>query len=131
MNMNVLKDLIPRLWPFFFHNISSVRKSSFQTLNTLLTSSAEKEHILAWLLPIIEPTMRLLYQQSLLESEIDILELVEKIWGIILEIVPAYQIFCCTSQYLGVWLSLGMQPAYIPFSLENLLLPKHVIYILK
>ena len=34
-----LQDLVPRLWPFFKHNISSVRLSSLKTLKILIESS--------------------------------------------------------------------------------------------
>lgn len=34
-----LTELVPRLWPFFKHNISSVRLSSLKALNILIESS--------------------------------------------------------------------------------------------
>lgn len=33
----MLVDLVPRVWPFLSHNISSVRKSSLNMLNTVFT----------------------------------------------------------------------------------------------
>lgn len=38
----LLSQLVPRLWPFLWHNITSVRRATLKTLSTLLSKSSEQ-----------------------------------------------------------------------------------------
>lgn len=45
-----LTELVPRLWPFFRHNIKSVRLAALETLQTLLVGRLQNE--VQYLFPI-------------------------------------------------------------------------------
>ena len=42
-NKSSLTELVPRLWPFFRHNIKSVRLAALETLKTLLVGNLKAE----------------------------------------------------------------------------------------
>ena len=71
--------LVPRLWPFLKHNVSSVRRAVLDTLLTLLSRGNQQ----AWLPPLLQDALRLVYQRSLLECKTDILEKVYRVGGLL------------------------------------------------
>ncbi|CAI9718030.1 TATA-binding protein-associated factor 172-like [Octopus vulgaris] len=118
-----LVELVPRLWPFLRHNIASVRKASLKTFHTLL--NLEQNHPKNWLLPLLSASLRHIFQRALLESNPEILTLVEKVWGQILLQVPLENLTEASVAWLGVWFCLLMQPAKIPFDPSYILEAKH------
>ncbi|GAB1607432.1 TATA-binding protein-associated factor 172-like [Argonauta hians] len=120
-----LVELVPRLWPFLRHNISTVRKASLQTFHTLLILEHSKNHPKNWLLPLLSDSLRHIFQRTLLESNPDILTLVEKVWSQLLSQAPLENLTEASVAWLGVWFCLLMQPAKIPFDPAYILEAKH------
>ncbi|XP_025098082.1 TATA-binding protein-associated factor 172-like isoform X2 [Pomacea canaliculata] len=119
-----LTGLVPRLWPFLRHNISTVRRATLQTMLTLLTQNPSQGKS-EWIAPILQDTLRHVYQRSLLEPQPELLQLVEQVWDALLQaVIPEYLVATATP-WLGVWLCLLMQPAKMPYEPTYLLEAKH------
>ncbi|KAK7113585.1 hypothetical protein V1264_012846 [Littorina saxatilis] len=118
-----LTDLVPRLWPFLKHNIASVRRATLDTMLTLLSSSAPQ--LCEWVTPILQDAVRHIYQRSLLESSQELLALVERVWGALMQAVHPSYLVAAATPWLGVWLCLLMQPAKIPYDAAYLIEAKH------
>ena len=73
-----LTELVPRLWPFLRHSIKSVRSAVLKTLKILLVSRKDKD-VCNWLTPILQNSLRHIYQRFILEPERDILKLVYEV----------------------------------------------------
>ena len=61
-----LSRLVPRLWPFFRHNIASVRASTLTTLHKLLNIGTNVNN---WLVPILPDVMRHIFQAIVLDTK--------------------------------------------------------------
>ncbi|CAC5413286.1 BTAF1 [Mytilus coruscus] len=120
-----LTELVPRLWPFLRHNISSVRKSALETFYTLLTVETPQHPTSAWLPFILSDALRHIYQRSLLEENSEVLSVVIKVWSKLLLKVPLEHLLSQATPWLGVWLSQCMQPSNIPFDPVYMLSAKH------
>lgn len=79
----------------------------------------------AWLLPILQETLRHIYQRSLLEPRLELLGVVEGVWGAVLQAVPAEYLVAAATPWLGVWLCLLMQPAKMAYDPAYLIEAKH------
>lgn len=78
-----------------------------------------------WIAPILQDTLRHVYQRSLLEPQPELLQLVEQVWDALLQaVIPEYLVATATP-WLGVWLCLLMQPAKMPYEPTYLLEAKH------
>ena len=67
-----MSDLLPRLFPFFRHTLSSVRLATLRCMSSLLLRSATPA---AWLLPDqLLPALRLTFQNLVMESDAQVLE---------------------------------------------------------
>uniref|UniRef100_A0A7M4F8G8 B-TFIID TATA-box binding protein associated factor 1 n=1 Tax=Crocodylus porosus TaxID=8502 RepID=A0A7M4F8G8_CROPO len=71
-----LTVLVPRVWPFLHHTISSVRKAALETLFTLLSTQDQSSS--TWLTPILQDMLRHIFQFCILESNQEILDLIHK-----------------------------------------------------
>ncbi|XP_069756550.1 TATA-binding protein-associated factor 172 isoform X2 [Narcine bancroftii] len=114
-----LTVLVPRVWPFLRHTISSVRKAALETLFTLL--STQDESCVMWLTPILQDVLRHIYQSCILESNQDILELIQKVWLELLNKAPLQYVVAAACPWMGAWLCLMMQPSHLPID-SNMLL---------
>lgn len=76
--------LIPRLWPFFRHTLTSVRISSMQCLQRLLASSSGGDQV-SWLQPLVAPLLKLVFQNFVLEVDPRVLDCTMAVWTEILE----------------------------------------------
>ncbi|KAK7502412.1 hypothetical protein BaRGS_00006365 [Batillaria attramentaria] len=119
---HTLTDLVPRLWPFLRHNIWTVRRAALQTLLTLLTAHSGQS---PWVVPILQDTLRHIYQRSLLEPRLELLGLVEQVWGAVLQAVAPEYLVAAATPWLGVWLCLLMQPAKMAYDPTYLIEAKH------
>ncbi|XP_050390117.1 TATA-binding protein-associated factor 172 [Patella vulgata] len=122
-----LSELTPRLWPFFRHNILSVRKAALETFYTLLNIPDQQQPVSQWLTPILSDALRHIYQRSLLENDVDVLNLVQKVWSVLLEKAQLDYLIVASVPWLGVWLCLLMQPSRTPFEPTYLLEAKHKV----
>uniref|UniRef100_A0A671LIB3 TATA-binding protein-associated factor 172-like n=1 Tax=Sinocyclocheilus anshuiensis TaxID=1608454 RepID=A0A671LIB3_9TELE len=114
-----LTVLVPRVWPFLRHTIASVRRAALETLFTLL-SKADQSCAL-WLNPIMQDMLRHIFQSCILESNQEILELIQKVWGELLQQAPQQYVVAASCPWMGAWLCLMMQASHIPID-PNMLL---------
>ncbi|KAL6965445.1 btaf1 RNA polymerase II, B-TFIID transcription factor-associated, 170kDa [Sarracenia purpurea var. burkii] len=88
-NPYMLSTLAPRLWPFMRHSITSVRYSAIRTLERLL-EAGYKRHIsqstTLWPSFILGDTLRIVFQNLLLESNEEILHCSERVWRLLLQV---------------------------------------------
>uniref|UniRef100_W5L4U2 B-TFIID TATA-box binding protein associated factor 1 n=1 Tax=Astyanax mexicanus TaxID=7994 RepID=W5L4U2_ASTMX len=71
-----LTVLVPRVWPFLRHTIASVRRAALETLFTLLSKADQSGAV--WLNPILQDMLRHIFQSCILESNQEILDLIQK-----------------------------------------------------
>ncbi|XP_037321187.2 TATA-binding protein-associated factor 172 [Pungitius pungitius] len=114
-----LTVLVPRVWPFLRHTISSVRRAALETLYTLL--SKYDESCAMWINPILQEMLRHIFQSCILESNDEILELIQKVWMELLCQAPQQYVVAASCPWMGAWLCLMMQASHIPIDLNMLL----------
>lgn len=78
-----------------------------------------------WLPPLLQPLLCHIYQRSLLETQADILLVVTDVWCSMLERSPPEFVVVAATPWMGVWLSLAMQPSKIPYDNNYLVQAKH------
>jgi TATA-binding protein-associated factor len=110
-----LVDLVPRLWPFLSHSLSSVRKSVLESLLILCSKST-----ITWLtVPLLSNALRLLYQRCLLENKEDILHYLYEVWHKLVTKSSYENLIQSTCQHLSGWICLMMHPSKIPIDASN------------
>ncbi|XP_041865492.1 TATA-binding protein-associated factor 172 [Melanotaenia boesemani] len=114
-----LTVLVPRVWPFLRHTISSVRKAALETLYTLLSKADQSCAV--WINPILQDMLRHIFQSCILESNEEILELIQKVWMELLCQAPQQYVVAASCPWMGAWLCLMMQASHIPIDLNMLL----------
>ncbi|KAM9804251.1 TATA-binding protein-associated factor 172 [Neosynchiropus ocellatus] len=114
-----LTVLVPRVWPFLRHTISSVRRAALETLFTLLSKADQK--CVLWINPILQDMLRHIFQSCILESNEEILELIQKVWMELLSQAPQQFVVAASCPWMGAWLCLMMQASHIPIDLNMLL----------
>ncbi|KAM9847490.1 TATA-binding protein-associated factor 172 [Aulostomus maculatus] len=114
-----LTVLVPRVWPFLRHTISSVRRAALETLFTLLSKADQK--CAMWINPILQDMLRHMFQSCILESNEEILELIQKVWMELLSQAPHQYVVAASCPWMGAWLCLMMQASHIPIDLNMLL----------
>uniref|UniRef100_A0AAX7TSS5 BTAF1 RNA polymerase II, B-TFIID transcription factor-associated n=1 Tax=Astatotilapia calliptera TaxID=8154 RepID=A0AAX7TSS5_ASTCA len=114
-----LTVLVPRVWPFLRHTISSVRRAALETLYTLLSKADQS--CAAWINPILQDMLRHIFQSCILESNEEILELILKVWMELLSQAPQQYVVAASCPWMGAWLCLMMQASHIPIDLNMLL----------
>lgn len=110
--------LVPRVWPFLRHTISSVRKAALETLCTLLSTQDQSYSL--WLTPILQDMLRHIFQFCILESNHEILDLIHKVWKELAKTSVQY-VVAAACPWMGAWLCLMMQPSHLPIDLNMLL----------
>uniref|UniRef100_A0A8C5MZY2 B-TFIID TATA-box binding protein associated factor 1 n=1 Tax=Leptobrachium leishanense TaxID=445787 RepID=A0A8C5MZY2_9ANUR len=114
-----LTVLVPRVWPFLRHTISSVRKAALETLHTLL--STRDQNCSGWVIPILQEMLRHIFQICILESNKEILELIQKVWQELIKKASVQFVVAAACPWMGIWLCLMMQPSHLPIDLNMLL----------
>uniref|UniRef100_A0A4W4EM65 BTAF1 RNA polymerase II, B-TFIID transcription factor-associated n=1 Tax=Electrophorus electricus TaxID=8005 RepID=A0A4W4EM65_ELEEL len=114
-----LTVLVPRVWPFLRHTIASVRRAALETLFTLLSKADQSCAV--WLNPILQDMLRHIFQSCILESNQEILDLIQKVWGELLRQAPQQYVVAASCPWMGAWLCLMMQAPHIPIDLNMLL----------
>ncbi|XP_075830034.1 TATA-binding protein-associated factor 172 isoform X1 [Microtus pennsylvanicus] len=114
-----LTVLVPRVWPFLHHTISSVRRAALETLFTLL--STQDQNSSSWLIPILSDMLRHIFQFCVLESSQEILDLIHKVWMELLSKASVQYVVAAACPWMGAWLCLMMQPSHLPIDLNMLL----------
>ncbi|XP_072972272.1 TATA-binding protein-associated factor BTAF1 isoform X2 [Typha angustifolia] len=113
-NPYILATLIPRLWPFMRHSITSVRHSAIRTLERLLEvcyarSSAETVASKFWPTSIVGDALRIVFQNLLLESNDQILQCSERVWRLLLQ-CPEQELESSARSYFSNWMQLATTP---------------------
>ncbi|OZJ02562.1 hypothetical protein BZG36_04331 [Bifiguratus adelaidae] len=113
-----LKDLLPRLYPFFRHTITNVRLSVLNAIATFLERNTGSE----WVDDII---FRLSFQNILLEERDKILAASVRVWDLLSSPthLPIDLILSSTQNWLGNWFELTMTPIGQPLETRNMYIP--------
>lgn len=114
-----LTVLVPRVWPFLRHTISSVRKAALDTLFTLLSKADQNCGV--WLNPVLQDMLRHIFQCCILESNQEILDLIQKVWAELLRQAQPQYVVAASCPWMGAWLCLMMQASHMPIDLNMLL----------
>ncbi|XP_052235352.1 TATA-binding protein-associated factor 172-like isoform X2 [Dreissena polymorpha] len=120
-----LSELVPRLWPFLRHNIASVRHSALETILALVNLDTQQHPWPSWLGPILHHLLCHIYQRALFETVPEILSLLARVWSRTLARAPLLYLITGATPWMGVWLSLAMQPSKVPYEQSYLVEAKH------
>ncbi|XP_057949880.1 TATA-binding protein-associated factor BTAF1 isoform X2 [Malania oleifera] len=126
-NPYMLSTLAPRLWPFMRHSITSVRYSAIRTLERLLEAGCRRnmsEADLASLWPsfILGDTLRIVFQNLLLESSDEILQCSERVWRLLLQ-CPVSDLEAAARLYMSSWIELTTTPYGSPLDSTKMFWP--------
>ncbi|CAG8552936.1 1718_t:CDS:10, partial [Gigaspora rosea] len=115
-----LTTLIPRLYPFFRHTITSVRSAVLNTLLTFLGMADVEE----W---VDNRTFRLVFQNMIVEEKNDVLVLSLKVWSALISHVSKSgqenKIISFTAQYIRTWFMIVMTPLGTPIDRRLFFIP--------
>lgn len=126
-NPYVLSALAPRLWPFMRHSITSVRYSAIRTLERLLEARyrrhiSEPSSASFWPSLILGDTLRIVFQNLLLESNDDILLCTERVWKLLLH-CPVADLVAAAGYHVSSWLELATTPYGSPLDTSKMFWP--------
>ncbi|XP_039028640.1 TATA-binding protein-associated factor BTAF1-like isoform X2 [Hibiscus syriacus] len=110
-NPYMLSTLAPRLWPFMRHSITSVRHSAIRTLERLLEAGYKRsisEHSGSsfWPSYILGDTLRIVFQNLLLESNQEILQCSERVWRLLVQ-CPVGDLEVAAASFMLSWIELA------------------------
>ncbi|KAM7273877.1 hypothetical protein ACFE04_028541 [Oxalis oulophora] len=126
-NPYMLSTLAPRLWPFMRHSITSVRHSAIRTLERLL-DAGYKRHISEpsdgsfWPSFILNDTLRIVFQNLLLEPNEEILQCSERVWRLLVQ-CPVEDLEAVASLYMSSWIELASTPYGSPLDATKMFWP--------
>ncbi|CAI2172682.1 1119_t:CDS:10 [Funneliformis geosporum] len=112
-----LTTLIPRLYPFFRHTITSVRSAVLNTLLTFLGMNSAEE----W---VDDRTFRLVLQNMIVEEKKEVLDLSVQVWS---ELMSQNQLIQFTSPYIRTWFTIIMTPLGTPIDRRLFYVPEGTI----
>lgn len=125
-NPYMLSTLAPRLWPFMRHSITSVRYSAIRTLERLLEAehrrSISESSSSFWPSFILVDTLRIVFQNLLLESNQEILQCSERVWRLLLE-CPVGDLEAAAVSYMASWIELITTPYGSPLDATKMFWP--------
>ncbi|XP_062108319.1 TATA-binding protein-associated factor BTAF1-like isoform X2 [Humulus lupulus] len=112
-NPFMLATLAPRLWPFMRHSIASVRYSAIRTLRLLeagykrnISDSCSSSF---WPSFILGDTLRIVFQNLLLDSNDEILQCSERVWRLLVQ-SPKEDLEIAARSYMSSWIELASTP---------------------
>ncbi|KAL8521551.1 hypothetical protein ACS0TY_011900 [Phlomoides rotata] len=125
-NPYMLSTLAPRLWPFMRHSITSVRLSAIRTLERLLEAgyrrSITDESTSFWPSFIVGDTLRIVFQNLLLESNEEILQCSERVWNLLVE-CQVEDLENAAKLYFSSWIDLATTPYGSPLDATKMFWP--------
>ncbi|KAI3468468.1 hypothetical protein Pfo_025131 [Paulownia fortunei] len=125
-NPYVLSTLAPRLWPFMRHSITSVRLSAIRTLERLLEAgyrrSITDESGSFWPSFIVGDTLRIVFQNLLLESNEEILQCSERVWNLLVKCLVE-DLESAAKLYFSLWIELATTPYGSPLDATKMFWP--------
>ncbi len=104
-SVHPLTSLVPRLWKFLRHNITSVRLSVLKTLEKLLTTPGD---INLWITPIFADALRNIFQNFISEEHHDIIQQTHVVWNLLMFKCPPAVVRQASLLYLSYWFSMVM-----------------------
>ncbi|XP_010547370.1 PREDICTED: TATA-binding protein-associated factor BTAF1 isoform X2 [Tarenaya hassleriana] len=122
-----LSALAPRLWPFMRHSITSVRFSAIRTLERLLEAGcrkniSEQSEGSLWPSSILGDTLRIVFQNLLLESNEEILQCSERVWRFLVQ-CPVKDLEDAATSFVASWLELATTPYGSPLDAAKMFWP--------
>ncbi|GLT87547.1 hypothetical protein SLE2022_056260 [Rubroshorea leprosula] len=110
----MLSILAPRLWPFMRHSITSVRHSAIRTLERLLEAGYKRSLSAPssdsfWPSFILGDTLRIVFQNLLLESNEEILQCSERVWRLLVQ-CPVEDLGTAAVLFMSSWIELSTTP---------------------
>ncbi|KAL3498161.1 hypothetical protein ACH5RR_040893 [Cinchona calisaya] len=125
-NPHMLSILAPRLWPFMRHSITSVRHSAIRTLERLLEAGYKRTisetSSSFWPSSILGDTLRIVFQNLLLESNEEILMCTERVWKLLLQ-CPVEDLVGVVELYFSSWIELATTPYGSPLDATKMFWP--------
>ncbi|GFZ00920.1 similar to ROOT GROWTH DEFECTIVE 3 [Actinidia rufa] len=126
-NPHMLSTLAPRLWPFMRHSITSVRYSAIRTLERLLEAAykrniSESSSTSLWPSSILGDTLRIVFQNLLLESNEEILHCSERVWRLLLQ-CSVEDLEAAAKLYFSSWIELAITPYGSPLDATKMFWP--------
>ncbi|XP_075506033.1 TATA-binding protein-associated factor BTAF1-like isoform X1 [Primulina tabacum] len=125
-NPYMLSMLAPRLWPFMRHSITSVRLSAIRTLERLLEAghrrSITDEASSFWPSFIVGDTLRIVFQNLLLESNDEILQCSERVWNLLV-LCLMEDLENAAKSYYSSWVELATTPYGSPLDASKMFWP--------
>ncbi|GAQ92914.1 hypothetical protein KFL_011990010, partial [Klebsormidium nitens] len=106
-----LENLVPRLWPFMRHTITTVRSAAITTLERLLNThggvASAGGSTPLWVSAVLSDALRLTFQNLLLEVNEPIVASSRNVWEILLHKGGAEK----SAPFLGGWFALAATPS--------------------
>lgn len=126
-NPFVLSTFAPRLWPFMRHSITSVRYAAIRTLERLLeagyrSNMSEPSPTSFWPSFMLGDTLRIVFQNLLLESDAGILKCSERVWKLLLQ-CPVCDLETCAKSDMSSWTELAATPFGSPLDVSKMYWP--------
>ena len=130
-----LVDLMPRLWPFFYHPVQSVRAAAFRMTQSLLSSTEKHSPISAPTSPspspssglsvaILVPALRHTFQTGRYESAVSLATHIQSLWWCLLSQSVCTDLSAVCGPLLSLWVELAATPLTHPLA-AGLLLQAH------
>eukprot|EP01127_Copromyxa_protea_P005411 TRINITY_DN15340_c0_g1_i1.p1 TRINITY_DN15340_c0_g1~~TRINITY_DN15340_c0_g1_i1.p1 ORF type:complete len:1800 (+),score=296.36 TRINITY_DN15340_c0_g1_i1:48-5447(+) len=116
-----LSKLVPRLWPFFRHNILAVRKGVVTTLLQLVQNS----NCRTWVEPILDSFLKLTFQNIVLDVDESVVEMSFELWRSLVESVDSHTLQMACVNDLAKWFSILNTANGSPIPREHLLVVCH------
>lgn len=118
--------VLPRMWPFFNHSSSNVRKATLQTLQTLTGDDGDngekrKERWGEGGSLVLQEALRHVFQRVLIEHVPSIQEVAERVWENLVVRSDLEMLLHAACPLVSTWLCLAMQPEHVPFNLSLLM----------
>lgn len=125
-NPYMLSTLAPRLWPFMRHSITSVRFSAIRTLERLLEAgyrrSISESSSSFWPSFILVDTLRIVFQNLLLESNHEIMQCSERVWRLLLR-CTVEDLEATARSTFSSWIELATTPYGSPLDSTKMFWP--------
>ncbi|CAN1186873.1 TATA-binding protein-associated factor BTAF1 [Linum perenne] len=123
----MLSTLAPRLWPFMRHSITSVRYSAIRTLERLLEAGCKQSvsdpyGSSIWPSFILGDTLRIVFQNLLLESNDAILHCSERVWRLLVQ-CSVEDLEAVANAYMSSWIELSTTPFGSPLDSSKMFWP--------
>lgn len=116
-----LDKLVPRLWPFFRHEILAVRKGVITTLMRLVQTGNSQN----WIQPVLESLMRLVFQNIVLDVDDSVVQMSFELWRSLVETLDSSILQLASVNHLPKWFALLTTANGVNIARENIYTVAH------